>query len=227
MLLKSFGQPLINAICGRPILVIIAAMSDQAVDEQILTRIRAGDKAACALCIEEYGPGVYRLALRLMQNEADAEDVMQETFLNAFKAIDTFEGRSSLGTWLYRITYNNAMMRLRRPSPDTMSVDEALANGDTGLPLPRQFYDWCCLPEQDIQKDEVRQQLQAAIGTLSPALRSVFVLREGEGLSTRETAVALDVSEDVVKTRLRRARLQLREQLTAYFAEQHQPGAKE
>lgn len=194
-------------------------MNDENADKEILERIRAGDKSACALCIETYGASLYRLALRLMQDEAEAEDVMQESFMNAFKAIESFEGRSSLGTWLYRITYNTAMMRLRRPSPHIVSVETTLAENDEGYTVPQQFYDWCCLPEEDLQTDEVRLQLEAAITTLSPSLRAVFTLRELEGLSTRETAVSLDVSEDVVKTRLRRARLHLREELSEFFAE--------
>lgn len=198
-------------------------MSDIASDEDILARIRSGDKSGCAMCIDKYGPALYRLALRLMQNEGDAEDVVQETFLNAFKAIDSFEGRSGLGTWLYRITYNNAMMRLRSPAPDIVSVEDKLEGAEEGYAVPQQFFDWCCLPEEDFDSEEVRRELEKAIGELSPTLGSVFVLRELEGLSTRETAEMLDVSEDVVKTRLRRARLQLREALSAYFAERYEP----
>ena len=197
-------------------------MSEIPSDEEILARIHAGDKAACALCIEKYGSTLYRLALRLMQNEEDAEDIVQESFLNAFKAIDSFEGRSELGTWLYRITYNNAMMRLRRPALDAVSVENTMENAEEGYRVPRQFFDWCCLPEKDLDSAEVRQELESAISKLSPSLRSAFVLRELEGLSTRETAQTLDVSEDVVKTRLRRARLQLREQLADYFAERQE-----
>lgn len=194
-------------------------MNDEMVDQEILERIQAGDKSACALCIETYGAPLYRLALRLMQDEAEAEDIVQESFMNAFKGIDSFEGRSGLGTWLYRITYNTAMMRLRKPSPDTISVETTLVNSDEGFKVPEQFYDWCCLPEADFQTDEVRAQLEAAIATLTPSLRSAFTLRELEGLSTREAAETLQVSEDVVKTRLRRARLQLREELSEFFAE--------
>jgi RNA polymerase sigma-70 factor (ECF subfamily) len=186
-------------------------------DEEILARIRSGDKSACDLCIEKHHPSLYRLALRLLQNEADAEDVVQESFLNAFNAIDSFEGRSGLGTWLYRITYNNVMMRLRRRSPDFVSVDTTLDLGEEGYAVPQEFFDWCCLPEEDFQSAEVRQELEKAISTLSPALSSTFILRDLEGMSTRETAVALDTSEDVVKTRLRRARLHLREALAAYI----------
>ena len=197
-------------------------MNDHISDSDIIERIQNGDKSGCAACIEKYGPRIYRLALRLMENEADAEDVMQETFLNAFKAIDKFEARSSLGTWLYRIAYNAAMMRLRRPFPPTLSVDQSLDESDPTLPVPQQLYDWCCLPEKDFETGEVRLALESAISTLSPMLRSVFVLRQLEGLSTEETAVSLEVSTDVVKTRLRRARLRLREELSGYFAEKQQ-----
>ncbi|MFN2136856.1 MAG: RNA polymerase sigma factor [Candidatus Promineifilaceae bacterium] len=198
-------------------------MENSISDDDILARIQAGDKSGCALCIEKYGATLYRLALRLMQNEKDAEDVVQETFLNALNAIDSFEGRSGLGTWLYRITYNNAMMRLRRPSTAIVSVEDTLENAEQGYAVPQQFFDWCCLPEEDFDAAEVRLELEQAIGELSPALSSTFILRELEGLSTRETAETLDVSEDVVKTRLRRARLQLREHLSAYFAEHYEP----
>jgi RNA polymerase sigma-70 factor (ECF subfamily) len=186
-------------------------------DELILEGVRAGDKSACDLCIIKYRPRLYRLALGLLGHEADAEDVVQESFLNAFKAIDSFEGRSGLGTWLYRITYNNAMMRLRSQPPEAVSMEKALDLGEQGFTVPKQFFDWCCLPEEDFQSAEVRQELTRAIGDLTPALSSTFILRDLEGLSTRETAVALETSEDVVKTRLRRARLQLRESLAPYI----------
>lgn len=197
----------------------LATMSADATDDEILALAQAGDPAACALCIDTYGPLVYRLALRLMQNEADAEDVVQETFINAFKAVDRFEGRSGLGTWLYRITYNNAMMRLRKNAPDDLDIDSAVNDGDAAFRIPEQMYDWCCLPEKDFRSSEVRHQLSQAVDDLSPALRSVFTLRELEGLSTAETAESLDISEASVKTRLHRARLQLRESLSEYFSE--------
>ena len=153
-----------------------------------------------------------------MENEAEAEDVMQETFLNAFRAIDSFEGRSSLSTWLYRITHNAAMMRLRRSNPTTVSVEETLSP-ETQSIVPRQLFDWCCLPEEDFESEEVRGELELAIRELPEGLKAVFVLRELEGLSTRETAEALDLSEAAVKVRLHRARLWLRERLTPYFSE--------
>lgn len=194
---------------------------EQVSDELILERVRAGDKEACALCIEKYSPLIYRLGLRLMKNEADAEDVMQETFLSAFKHIDSFEGRSGLGTWLYRIAYNEAMMRLRKPSPYKVSVEETMGT-DGPIIIPEQLFDWCCLPEQDFETEEVRRRLEEALQRLPGKLRATFVLRDVEGMSTRETADILEISTDAVKTRLHRARLKLRAHLSAYFTARYE-----
>lgn len=189
-------------------------------DADLLARIQAGDRAACALCIDKYAPGMYRLALRLTGNAADAEDVVQEALESAFKGVARFEGRSSLKTWLYRITHNAALMRLRRHRPILVDLHDA-ANDGPALAVPEQLFDWCCLPEAEFQTGEARGALEAAIHALPETLRGAFLLRELEGLSTQETADALDVSADVVKTRLRRARLQLRETLGNHFAERY------
>ena len=192
-------------------------MSEPIADSVLLDRIRAGDKAACALCIERHGPRLYRLALRLTNDEAEAEDVVQETFLQAFKAIDSFEGRSGLLTWLYRITYNAALMYRRQAHP-TVSIEDQLQE-EVDTTIPEQLFDWCCLPEQDLQAEEVRAELERAIGDLPESLRVVFMLRELEGLSTEEVARTLELSTDVIKQRLHRARLWLRERLSVYFVE--------
>lgn len=193
-------------------------MNESYDEKELLARIQAGDKEACAECIDVHSPAVYRLALRLMGNEADAEDVVQETFLNAFKAIDSFEGRSQLGTWLYRIAYNTAMMRLRKPSPHTVSVEESLSP-ETQTIVPRQLFDWCCLPEKDFESDEVRSELEKAISEMPESLKAVFILRDLEGLSTEQAANALELSEGATKVRLHRGRLWLRERLTPYFTQ--------
>lgn len=198
-------------------------LEEQYDEADLIARLQAGDKAACAECIEIHSPMIYRVGLRLMGNEAEAEDVMQETFLNAFKAIDSFEGRSGLGTWLYRIAYNAAMMRLRKPNPYTVSVEETMS-GETAAVVPRQLFDWCCLPEEDFANDEVRSELEEAIRELPESLKAVFMMRELEGFSTAETASALNLSEGAVKVRLHRARLWLRERLTPYFTEMAHDG---
>ncbi len=186
-------------------------------DAKLLERIRAGEKNACAECIELHSPGIYRLALRLMRNKEDAEEVVQETFLSAFKGIGRFDGRSHLRTWLYRIAYNAAMMRLRGARPEEIPIEEA-AEPEGGAPVPRALFAWRDLPEAELEKTEVREELEQALRDLPEILRVVFVMRELEDLSTEEAATALDVSEDVVKARLHRARLWLRERLAASFA---------
>ena len=193
-------------------------MSNEYDEAALIARLKAGDKTACAECIEVHSPLVYRLALRLMGSEAEAEDVLQETFLNAFRGIDSFEGRSGLGTWLYRIAYNAAMMKLRKTDPYTISVEESL-DTDGQFVVPKELFDWCCLPEKDFENDEVREELEAAIGELPESLRVVFALRELEGLSTADTAKTLGISVGAVKVRLHRARLWLRERLSPYFTD--------
>jgi RNA polymerase sigma-70 factor (ECF subfamily) len=144
--------------------------------------------------------------------------------MNAFKAIQDFEGRSSLATWLYRIATNSALMRLRRKEPVKVSVDEPIES-DAGDLIPRQLFDFCCLPEEDLLRDEAMQEMMLAVDDLPATLRSVFVLRDIEGLSTEETATALDLSVSAVKSRLMRARLKLRERLSLYFS--HGPALTE
>ncbi len=185
-------------------------------ESELIARIQAGDKSACDECIAVHSPALKRLLLRLLGNEQDAEDVLQETFLNAFRAIDRFEGRSSLSTWLYRIAYNAAMMRLRRPKAPTVSVEETL--DETPGYIPRQLFDWCCLPEESYDSEEVQTQLRQAISTMPESLQMVFILREFDGMSTAETADTLEISPSAAKVRLHRARQYLRDTLGPVLA---------
>ena len=178
----------------------------------LYTRIQSGDKSACDECVQKYTPMVYQLALRILGDEAEAEDVTQETFLNAFRAIDRFEWRSEISTWLYRIAYNAALGRLRKRDTVQVSVEDLAVRTD-GQSVPRQLYDWCCLPERDFETARAREQLELAISALPDSLKEVFVLRVLEELSTRDVAKTLEISEDNVKTRLRRARLFLQKEL--------------
>lgn len=193
-------------------------MTDTTRDEtDLIARLQAGDQAAYAELVQEHSSRIYHLALRMVGDEATAEDILQETFLNAFRAIENFEGRSSLGTWLYRIANNTALMHLRRRELDSFSIDEPYET-DEGDQIPRQFFDFCCLPERDLLSDEARAEMRRAIDDLPETLRVVFVLRDLEGFNTQETADQLGLSVPAVKTRLMRARLALRDRLSAYFA---------
>jgi RNA polymerase sigma-70 factor (ECF subfamily) len=154
----------------------------------------------------------------MLDNPQDAEDILQETFLKAYRHLGSFDGRSKLSTWLYRIAANEALMHIRKRRPDSISIDEPVEAGE-GEPEPLQIVDWCCLPEEELMSSEGRANLDEAVEGLPHSLRVVFLLRDIEGLSTRETAEVLELSETAVKTRLSRARLRLREALSAYYTE--------
>jgi RNA polymerase sigma-70 factor (ECF subfamily) len=188
-----------------------------------LEALKAGDPEEVGRFVEANSEAVYRLALRILGDAQDAEDVLQETFVKALRGLKTFEGRSSLSTWLFRIATNEALMLLRKKKPDTISIDEERED-DEGSPEPVQLVDWCCMPESELLSDESKRHMEVAIQKLSPALRAVFELRDIEGLSVKETADILNVTESVVKTRLLRARLKLREDLSAYFGSQMPEG---
>jgi RNA polymerase sigma-70 factor, ECF subfamily len=182
-----------------------------------LELLRTGDRAEFARLVDTYYTPIYRLGLKMLGDSADAEDVLQNTFLKALQHLPDFEGRSSLSTWLYRIAANEALMLLRKRRP-TIPVDENPDDEDDGF-MPTQFTDWCCLPEQEFLTDESKSQLDLAIHRLPETLKVVFLLRDIEGLSIRETSEALGLSETAVKTRLLRARLHLRESLSTYYSE--------
>lgn len=197
-------------------------MIDETEQPLSLEALRAGDRAEFARLVEAYYTPIYRLALKMLAHEQDAEDVLQSTFLKALQHIGNFEGRASLSTWLYRIAANEALMLLRRKRPE-VSIDNEPDDADDNLPLPEQFTDWCCLPEQEFVTAEAKKHLDRAIQTLPEKLRVVFLLRDIEGLSIKETSEALNLTETAVKTRLLRARLALREQLSSYFSERLAP----
>lgn len=189
--------------------------------ELSLEALRQGDRAEFARMVESHSPLIYRLALRMLDDPQDAEDILQETFIKAYRHLPDFDGRSSLSTWLYRIATNEALMHLRRKQLATVSIDEPQAN-EGPLQEPLQIVDWCCVPERELMSAEEQQELDRAVGLLPPGLRVVFLLRDVAGLSTRETAETLGLSEVAVKTRLSRARLRLREELSDYFGERMQ-----
>ncbi|MEW6179035.1 MAG: sigma-70 family RNA polymerase sigma factor [Chloroflexota bacterium] len=198
-------------------------MNTESISEKSLNleALKNGDRHELARMVDLYSDKIYRLALKFTNNPQDAEDVLQETFLKAMRALPEFEGRSSLSTWLYRIAVNEALMLLRKQKPDlrldTPNDDDEPEN--TPLTNDLILADWCCLPEDELLSEESRRFLDKAIQKLPATLRSVFILRDIEGLSIRETAELLGLTETNVKTRLLRARLFLRQELSRYFGE--------
>ena len=193
------------------------AQQDAASAEVLLVdRARNGDAAAFGELITRYERRVYRMARQITQIDEDAEDVLQETFLKAFEHLDSFQGQSKFYTWLTRIAVNESLMKLRKRKSDrSVSLDENIETEED--PIVREIAVWDETPEQQYSQEELREILNKAIDSLKPIFRTVFILRDVEELSTEETAEALGLSIAAVKSRLLRARLQLRERLTRQF----------
>jgi RNA polymerase sigma-70 factor, ECF subfamily len=197
--------------------IIMAVPSQAGFDETALViQAREGDNHAFAELVKRYEAKIFRLALHITQNREDAEDVLQEAFLKAYEHLDQFQGNSKFYTWIVRIAVNQALMKLRRRKADkSVSLDEDIDTGEDKV--TREIAAWDEEPEQRFTREEVGELLNTSIEGLAPAYRSVFVLRDVDDLSTEETAEALGISVSAVKSRLLRARLQLREKLTRYF----------
>lgn len=195
-------------------------MVDQDSEPLNLNALKTGDRKEFARMVEQFSDSIYRVAIRMLNNPSDAEDVLQETFIKVMRSIDKFGGRSSLSTWIYRIAVNEALMTLRKQKPEVAVTQDDFNDPEDGESYPAfQILDWCCLPEKEFMTNETRDVVNQAIHNLPDSLKSVFILRDIEGLSITETSEALELTETNVKTRLLRARLKLREDLTDYFGE--------
>jgi RNA polymerase sigma-70 factor (ECF subfamily) len=180
-----------------------AAIDGAASDEDIVARVRAGDVALYEVLMRRYNERLYRVVRSMLADEDEAEDVMQQAYVNAYEHLDQFAGRARFSTWLTKIAVYEALSRVRRQNRFTEAPDGDMNMINSTAPDP----------ERQAQASELRAVLEGAIDALPPAYRSVFVLREVEQLSTAETAECLDVSEDAIKMRLHRARAMLRADL--------------
>ena len=181
-----------------------------------LKALQAGDQAEFSRLVDAYSNNIYHLAIKMLNQQQDAEDVLQETFIKAYRGLKSFNGRSKLSTWLFRIATNEALMVIRRKHPQFVSIEEPI-DTDESEQEPLQIVDWCCLPEEELLSEESRERLDEAIQNLPEKLKVVFLLRDINDLSTHETAEVLNLTDTAVKTRLSRARLRLREELSIYF----------
>jgi RNA polymerase sigma-70 factor (ECF subfamily) len=194
----------------------IAGENEQHPDVALVERVRAGDVSAYDELVRKYDRQVFRIAQHITQNREDAEDVMQDAFLKAYEKLDQFQGNSKFYTWLVRIAVNESLMRLRKRRTGKMvSIDEDVETEEGSV--PRDLADWAPDPEMNYSQSELSEILEKTIKGLPPGFRVVFELRDVQQLSTEETAEALGLSIPAVKSRLLRARLQLRERLTRYF----------
>lgn len=185
-------------------------------DIALATEAKQGDKGAFTELVNRYAQRVFRVARHITKNDQDAEDVLQDTFLKAYSRLGQFEGNAKFYTWIVRVAVNEALMRMRRgKNRVTVSLDQELETSDGAIQreLPAETES----PEESLSRTELRESLTQAIDSLSEIYRPVFVLRDVEGLSTEETAEMLNISLPAVKSRLLRARLQLRQKLRRFL----------
>lgn len=198
-------------------------MTDHVAETDLVRRAKAGELAAFEALVTRYERRIYTLARRIVQVPEDAEDVTQETFLSALEHLHDFREEASFHTWLTRIATHAALKILRRrKGVPLVSLEQATDPDDHSgvIPHPEFIADWRENPERLLEKKETRQLLEEALSELDEKYRVVFLLRDVEGLSVKETASVLGLTESNVKVRLLRARLQLRERLTRVFGDE-------
>jgi RNA polymerase sigma-70 factor, ECF subfamily len=190
-----------------------------ATDEVLVSRTRAGDVEAFGQLLGRHEGTVYRLACRLVRDERDAQEILQDVFVTTWTKLSGFEDRAQIGSWLHRVTVNTSLMRLRaqRRRPQLADIDGSALDATSAAPAvlqnPR------LRPDEQLESQELKHTIQRAVDALPAGLRAVFDLREIQGLSTRQTARTLGISEGAVKARFHRARRVLRTRIGTYLVQ--------
>ena len=187
-------------------------------DRQLVAKLQARDETAVHELAERYGSRIYQLALRQMKNREDAEEVTQDVLMKVYRKIDAFRGDSALSSWIYRITFNTAMSRLRtsKLARAAQQHERNRDDEDENQRAARQPADWSNMPDEELLRAQLRRAVVAAIQDLPEIYRVPVVLRDIEGLSTEEASTRLRVKDQTLKSRLHRGRLMLRERLQAF-----------
>jgi len=194
---------------------------NQTPELELIERLRAGDASAVNDLAAAYGPRIYQLAFRYMKNKEDAEEVAQDVLLKVVRKIEAFRGDSALSSWIYRITFNAAMSRLRNSKftrPAEVPAEEVFPTSDSSerSRTPREAADWSSLADEAFMRGQLRARLDAAMQELPSIYRVPVVLRDIQGLSTEEASRVLRVKTQTLKSRLHRGRLILRERLADF-----------
>jgi RNA polymerase sigma-70 factor (ECF subfamily) len=189
-------------------------------DEVLLNRLKAGDERALGDLADEYGGRIYQLAFRYLRNREDAEEVAQDVLFKVYRKVDAFRGDAALSSWMYRITFNTAMSRLRTAKFQRSLAEEAQTTAhesDEGLrPAPRDVADWSNMADEQVFRSELRRRVYQAILALPAIYRAPVMLRDIHGMSTEEASAMLRVKDQTLKSRLHRGRLILRRQLADF-----------
>ena len=189
-------------------------MTTTATDDALVKLAQHDDERAFGELVTRYESKVYSLAMKMLRNPEDAEDVLQETFLRAYRGLKSFKGNSTFSTWIYRITANSALMRLRKKQLPQVSIEDS-----DERETPIAIADWAPGPAEQLLNQEMQKVMDEAIDSLPHEFRQVFILRDVEEMSNSDVAEILDLSVAAVKSRLHRARLKVRNRLAQYFSE--------
>ncbi|MDR1989233.1 MAG: sigma-70 family RNA polymerase sigma factor [Acidobacteriaceae bacterium] len=193
-------------------------MGEQRTDAALLARLKAGDDTAVCEVAEAYGIKIYQLAFRYLRNKEDAEEVVQDVLFKVYRKVDAFRGDAALSSWIYRITFNTAMSRLRTAAFQRSHAEAALL-------LTRDFEerkaalhiaDWSNLADERLLRSQLRRRVVSAILSLPEIYRVPVVMRDIHGMSTEEASAALQVKDETLKSRLHRGRVILRKQLADF-----------
>jgi RNA polymerase sigma-70 factor (ECF subfamily) len=187
-------------------------------DQALVDKVKTGDYQAFEALVSRYEGKVYRLSMRMLRNQEDAEDALQEAFLQVYRGLKGFEGRSSFSTWLFRLATNVCLMKIRHRETEPavlLPLEEYLPRHEEGE--HPHIQDWPDKPEEVLLNKESREKMLEALEKLPAEYRAVFILRDVEGFSNAEAGEALGISVAAVKSRLHRARLTLRGMLSSYF----------
>ena len=195
---------------------------DRTDDRQLIRRLQTGDEEAVRELADRYSHRIFQMALRHMKNREDAEEVTQDVLLKVYRKIDKFRGDAALSSWIYRITFNTAMSRLRphraerAAAADRERTLSARSQDSAEAPTPRQAADWSHMPDEELLRSQLRQAVANALPGLPEIYRVPVVLRDIEGLTTEEASTRLRVKDQTLKSRLHRGRVMLRQQLDAF-----------
>lgn len=194
---------------------------DRTQDRQLIARLQSGDDRAVQELAERYSGRIYQLAMRHMKNREDAEEVTQDVLVKVYRKIGAFRGDAALSSWIYRITFNTAMSRLRTTKAARAAEQDreralAAEHDDERPRAARQPADWSNLPDEEVLRMQLRAAVQTAISELPEIYRAPVVLRDIQGLSTEEASSRLKVKDQTLKSRLHRGRLMLRDKLRAF-----------
>jgi len=194
---------------------------DRTTDDRLLRRLKAGEDSALAELADTYGSRIYQLAFRYLRNREDAEEVAQDVLYKVYRKVGEFRGDSALSSWIYRITFNAAMSRLRTAKYQRTQSEEAAtaamtSEGDQVAPAKTEVADWSDMADERVLRAQLRRRVIRAVLALPAIYRAPVVLRDLQGMSTEEASAVLHVKDQTLKSRLHRGRLILRRQLADF-----------